>query len=327
MSATASIFHGLGVGLLIAVMRLFGWSWEANFFLVTVVAFLIPLGVLGCGTYKQLDKGPKPLILEDWSKITVAFVSLVVPSAIVGLVPGAAGHFDAQPSAPTVLAIVLIATVSSSLIFVSGLVDWFYVRPRLRGSHGSVCATSFAPAWRTLTRLWLLHRAAAVLGVIASATAIVALSANAWIKEVDTMVAGAVAGVATVIGGYYISRTAPLLAIAINPPVQVGDVIELAEEFNIRNPDRRREYFVVDVALEGVKLLEIDEQDIVRRNGRDAARTHDRTVDVADIAKLLRGRRPVHLPCDFYCQKLTEHCKCSTGHWERPGDETAIGRA
>jgi hypothetical protein len=220
-----------------------------------------------------------------------------------------------QPSGPNhgpvVLAMTLIAIVSAALIFLSGLIDWFYVRPHLRGTMGSVCTTSFESRWRSVTRIWLMHRAAATLGPIAGVTAIIALTANTWIRPIDEVVAGAIAAVATIIAGYYITRTAPLLAIAINPPVQVGDVIEIAEEFNVYKPGVLREYFVVDVALEGVKLLRVGRNDAVRRTGRDADRTHDRTIDVTDIAKLLRGRRPVQ-PCPQACQKLTEQCACAT---------------
>jgi hypothetical protein len=331
VSPTASIFHGLAVGLLLAVMRLFGWAWEADAFVAGAVVLVVPLAWMGRDASKGHAEGPPSLLYKEMPRILLAFAAVVVPSLAIWLIPGRlTGSVNVHPGdhEATVLAMVVIAVASAGLIFLSGLIDWFYVRPQLRGTLGSICATSFESRWRGLTRIWLLHRAAAVLGIIAGSTAIVALTANAWIKAVDDSVAGAVAAVATIVGGYYISRTAPLLAIAINPPVQIGDVIEIAEEFNVHKPEMLREYFVVDVALEGVKLLKLEDDDVVRRDARDKDRTHDRTVDVADIAKLLRGRRPIRKPCKDTCRKLTPHCACEAGAWSGPpkkdeGDQQA----
>ncbi|HEX8207543.1 MAG TPA: hypothetical protein VF587_15880 [Solirubrobacteraceae bacterium] len=315
MSPTASIFHGLAVGTLLALLRAFGWSWEANALLAGALIVVVPLWLIGRSSRhdRRDEGGPPPLPTSERWAIAAAFAAVVVPSAVIWAT-GAAGFIDVHTAKhdtrPVALALVLIAFACSALIFLSGLIDWFYVRPHLRGGRGSVCATSFAGYWRGLTRIWLLHRAAATLGPIAGITAIVALTANTWLRPVDETIAGAIAAVATIIAGFYITRTAPLLAIAINPPVQVGDVIQLAEEFNVYEPEQLREYFVVDVALEGVKLLAVDGEDHVRRVGRDAMRTHDRTIDVTDIAKLLRSRRPVLEACDVGCARLTEHCRC-----------------
>jgi len=266
--------------------------------------------------------GPPSIPRSERVRIGIALVAILLPSAIVALVPDATGFIDVTGrSSSIVLAMTLTSLAAASLVLLSGLIDWFYVRPHLRGGQGTICATSMHHRWRGVTRTWLMHRAAATLGVIAAITAIVTMAANSWVRPLDDVVAGAIAGVATIIAGYYITRTAPLLAIAVNPPVQVGDVIELAEEFNIHEPDKLREYFVVDVALEGVKLLRVDRDDCVRRTGLDARRTHDRTVDVAEIAKLLRGRRAIR-PCDS-CQRLSEHCGCAAA-WE-PAETSTNG--
>jgi hypothetical protein len=313
VSPTASIFHGIAVGILLALLRAFGWAWEADALLVGVLLLIPPLGIAGRQARRGSPGGPPPVPRNERIRIGAAIIAVVVPSLLVAAVPRATGYLDVRSGGhdAVVLAMVLIAIVSAELVFMSGLLDWFYVRPHLRGGLGTVCATSLDARWRNVTRVWLLHRAAATLGAIASITALVTLTANSWIRPLDETVAGAIAAVATIIAGYYITRTAPLLAIAINPPVQVGDVIEIAEEFNVREPDRLREYFVVDVALEGVKLLLVSKEGRVRREGRDAHRTHDRTVDVTDIAKLLRGRRPIQ-PCPGECQKLTEYCECDS---------------
>jgi hypothetical protein len=311
VSPTASIFHGIVVGILLALLRSFGWAWEADALTAGVLLVVPVLWAAGRPARRSRPDGPSSVPPTDHRRIGIAVLALVVPSLLVVVTPGATGFIEVKDSAhqAVILAMLLISIASAQLVLVSGLLDWFYVRPHLRGGLGTVCATSLESKWRNVTRVWLLHRAAATLGPIAGITALIALTANSWIRPIDETVAAAIAGVATIIAGYYITRTAPVLAIAINPPIQVGDVIEIAEEFNVHEPGRLREYFVVDVALEGVKLLLVDRGDLVGRSGQDAERTHDRAVDITDIAKLLRGRRPIQ-PCPGFCQKLTLHCAC-----------------
>ncbi len=323
MSPTASIYQGLAVGILLALLRTFGWAWEADALTVGVLVVVLVPALAGRRALRGGPGGPSPIEAQEKVRICLALLAVVGPSLVVALVNGGTGFIDVTESGheAVVLAMVLIGVVGAELVFISGLVDWFYVRPNLRGGLGTICATSLEDRWRSVTRVWLLHRAAATLGLIAAMTALVALAANSWIRPVDETVAGVIAAVATIIAGFYLTRAAPLLAIAVNPPVQVGDVIEIAEEFSVHNPNQLREYFVVDVALEGVKLLYVSPEGDVDRGGRDANRTHDRTVDVMDISKLLRGRRAIQ-PCPGTCLKFTEHCACS-GPWVPPQPEQA----
>lgn len=328
VSSTAAIVQGFFVGLALAVILAFGWAWEAVGLLVGAALFVLLPFFMGRAARSRSGDGLAPESVEkgDRVKVGVGLLMLAVPMLVIAFIPGATGFMDITASSHrgAVLAMLLIAVAVSYLIFISTLMDWFYVRPHLRGGCGTICATSLEEMWRGVTRAWLLHRALATLGVIAGVTALAALSANSWLRPIDETVAAAIAAVATIIAGYYLTRAAPLLAIAINPPVQVGDVIEIAEEFNVHRPGELREYFVVDVALEGVKLLQVGEGDEVPRTGPDARRTHDRTVDVMEISRLLRGRRPVG-PCLQRCQRLTEHCACESA-WSPPeGDGAAVG--
>ena len=158
-----------------------------------------------------------------------------------------------------------------------------------------------------MTRVRLLHRLAATLGFVAGLAAVVGLTANQWIRPFDETVAGVIAAAATILAGYYLARAAPLVALAINPPVQIGDVVHLAEQFNVPDPNRVREYFVVDIALEGVELLELEDSRVVSPEVVNEDRRHDRTIDVGDITKLLRKRVPM-TACGASCRRLNRHC-------------------
>jgi hypothetical protein len=291
VSADAAILQGLAVGLMLAVITAFGWTWEALALLaLALVLVLVPFWSGRAARKRPPAKlGPEPVAKWDQGKVVAALLLLPVPVLLVTWIPGT-GCIDITTSShqAIVLGMLLIATVAIYLVFISTLIDWFYVRPHLRGGCGTICATSMEERWRGVTRTWLFHRALATYGGIAAAIALAALAANTWVKPIDETVAGAIGAAATIMAGYYLTRAAPLLAIAINPPVQVGDVIEIAEEFNVHKPEHLREYFVVDVALEGVKLLQVEQGDRVPRDGPDAKRTHDRTVDEAR-----RGEMPV----------------------------------
>ena len=331
MSPNAAIAQGLAVGILLGVLVAFGWPWEALGIAIGSIALVAVVAWMGRRARGNLDKedGPEPVDQKDKKKIALSLGMLVLPGVLVfaskWLEPFRAVPHD-EASRNITLAMLLIATVAAILVYVSTLTDWFYVRPYLNGGCGSICATSLEDQWRGVTRTWLLHRALAVLGVIAAITTLVTLAANTWIRPIDEVIAGAIGGVAAIIAGYYLTRAASLLAIAINPPVQVGDVIEIAEEFNVHEPGEPREYFVVDVALEGVKLLQLQPGDVIPREGPDARRTHDRSVDVMEISKLLRGRRAVK-PCAERCQLLTKHCGCKSSWLPKPDAEDSAYEA
>ncbi|MGN6257103.1 MAG: hypothetical protein ACTHN3_05030 [Solirubrobacterales bacterium] len=329
MSPNAAIIQGLLVGLMLAAIAAFGWVWQAVGLLGGALILLLLPYCLGRPAAKApaTGGGPKGMERSERRKVRAGLLLVALPPLAILLIPSAPGFIDVTQSGKqgVILAMLLITTVVLYLVFASTLTDWFYVLPHLRGGCGTICATSLEGQWRGVTRVWLLHRALATLGGIAGATALVAIAANSWVRPIDETVAGAIAAVATIIAGYYLTRAAPLLAIAINPPVQVGDVIEIAEEFNVHKPGALREYFVVDVALEGVKLLQVGEEDVIPRSGPDARRTHDRTVDVMEISKLLRGRRPVK-PCARGCQRLTKYCACKSA-WLPSRDPSTLGAA
>jgi hypothetical protein len=333
MSAGSVAIQGFAAGLFIAAIYAFGWACEGAWLLAGAfsVWLVLLLGGVIANWPPERDpniprdrSAPPSLPKSDFALVLAGGFLLVLPWLVL-VVFHDAGFVNVTKTKNqhVILAMLLIAATAVSLVLVSSMIDWSYVRPRLRGHRGSICATSMGGQWRSVTRFWLLHRTVVMLAGIAAATALIALSANAWVRPFDEVIAGAIAAAATVVTGYYLTRAAPSLAIALNPPVQVGDVVEIAEEFQVHEPEKLREYFVVDIAKEGMKLLQLEGRNRVRRIGPDAGRTHDRTIDALEITKLLRGRRPIG-PCTSKCQLLTAYCACKSGwvrrsptRWER----------
>jgi hypothetical protein len=242
--------------------------------------------------------------MPSWELLIGALVVIVAPQYLLDLF-GKVGSIELGNGQPTVLAMMIVALCCSSLIYVSSLIDLVYVRPHLQGARGPVCRTSTNSIWYSVTRIRLVHRIGAMLGFIAGATVLVALAANHWIRPIDEVSAGVIGAVATVIAGYYMTRAAPLIALAMNPCLQLGDVVELAEEFNSPEPGRR--YFVVDIAWEGCKLLEVPSPGHAVDSSPPASHGWDRMVDISDVARLVRRRHRM-AECRGSCRHLVEQC-------------------
>jgi hypothetical protein len=182
-----------------------------------------------------------------------------------------------------VLAITVLAATMFLLMYLSSLVDWCYVLPRLRGGTGRrPCTDSLDPYWRQLTRTWLLHRLIATIALVAGTIAVVAIAANEWVLGLNQVVAAALAAAATVLAGFYLSRLPYAVAMMVNPPLQVGDKVQLAEAFQL--PAVCPNYFVSEVSLEGVKLVELDDGDSRARPNPHCS--YDRMLDLTDVHKL-----------------------------------------
>jgi len=232
----------------------------------------------------------------------VALVPLLIP----GLPP-----FDeisvAEPDRHFTLQMAVAASSAFTIIYMSSLVDGFYVVPHLRGDRSGAmpCESSLSPLWRRVTRVWLLHRLVAALGFVASLTTVVALAANE-LASINQIVAAAIAAAATVLAGFYLTRAPSVIALAISPAIRVGDKVQLAEEFNVTGAGTPS-YYVVDVGLEGVSLLELGDDDRAIA-GRDPGRSYDRVLDVQDVIRLLRARSRFGPCSEACCRQVNPHC-------------------
>jgi len=209
----------------------------------------------------------------------------------------------APDHALAVLAITILGTTVFMAMYLSSLVDWCYVFPRLRGgTEKRPCTNSLDPYWRRVTRIWLLHRLIAAVGLVAATVAVVAIAANEWVLGLNQVVAAALAAAATVLAGFYLARLPYAVAMMVNPPLHVGDKIQLAEPFPL--PAACPSYFVSEVALEGIKLVELGEGDV--RVRPDPHRSYDRMLDLTEIHKLVRVR-DAFSPCRE-CKGVHPYC-------------------
>ncbi len=147
----------------------------------------------------------------------------------------------------------------ASYVYISTLVDLFYVHPRVRGGYwnGAVQCTSKdgagnenAGKWESVTKVWLLHRWLTQVAIVFTLAVGLGLILHDLHVPVTNPIGGAAA---TVLGGLYVARVFPVFLFILNPSLSLGDSVELAEEYKVRRQFPL--YFVVDVSLEGIKLF------------------------------------------------------------------------
>lgn len=157
-------------------------------------------------------------------------------------------------------------------VYVSSLVDWYSVRPRVDGivGDGPPCRTSGAERWGNVTRLWYLHRGVAeFLGILAVIVAFSAL-VGALIAGSGRLPTAAAVAIPTGAAGALVVLTQNAIATlrhrAINAPwIWVGD--------ELRDGTGWRAY-VLHLTARGVLVVQWDAD--AGRWGRARELTHER---------------------------------------------------
>lgn len=236
----------------------------------------------------------------------VAFGSFLIPIAS-GLV---AGYFRGAGSKAVdpLVAYMVILTGGAAIVYVSSLIDWAYVRPRLAGlrPEDRPCTSSLAPTWGRVTRVWLCHRLFAALAFIGCPTAAVGLAAFSASSDNAQVESAVIAAVASIVAGYYLRRIAPMVALVLSPAIWVGDKITLAERYQPPQSVARG-YYVADFGVEGFKLRELAPGD--RLVAEDAPLAgYDRLLDLQDALELVRTRAPFVGCGPQACRLVNPYC-------------------
>jgi hypothetical protein len=195
------------------------------------------------------------------------------------------------------------------VVAMSSLVDWCVTKPRMCGNGHAErlpCRTSTDHGWEFITRLWVGHRTAAtILGWLLLLAALLFTAYGIFRPTIHQPTIAAIGAVAAAVLGVVLNRLAPVIFVVLNPPMQVGDKVVLAEEHGT-GVTWRPVYYVVDVAFEGAKLLELERhRDVPKR--RRSERMHDRSLSLNNVAGLLRSRDRF-TGCAQFCQGVNPHC-------------------
>lgn len=211
-------------------------------------------------------------------------------------------------------AVLLTSALATAAICLSGLVDWSYIHPRLRGLRDGrrPCTTSTADDWKAVTSTWMRHRMIAYTIVRVAAVVVVALLVVGIFRHIPQPISSVLAGAAALVIAFILNRVTAIASLSQNPPLSVGDVVTLAEEYGTGVSDRP-EYYVVDVAVEGIQLREL----AAGRPVGPKERTHDRTLEIADVNRLLRVRKAFD-GCAPMCCRVNKYCTLAEGDLSGP---------
>jgi hypothetical protein len=208
----------------------------------------------------------------------------------------------------------LTAVVATSAICLSGLMDWSYTTPLRRGPRYGPrpCTTSTSEEWRSLTSNWLLHRMIAYTTVRVAVIGLIGIVLAGVLPKVPQPITSVLAAAAAILVAYVLNRVTPVAALSQNPPLRVGDAVILAEEYGA-GVENRPIYYVVDVAVEGIQLREL--KDGVPIGPEE--RSHDRTLEISDINRLLRARTNF-TGCSAACSRVNKYCPLKMGEPTHP---------
>ncbi len=146
-------------------------------------------------------------------------------------------------------------TVGAVGVFLSSLVDWYVILPKVSGLAGPApCECAGGARWKYTTDIWYFHRSAATALVYLVATGIPSYMGGTA-KGSGIVAWGIVAVIVATVGGYFFRAMFLAGWYAFNPPILVGDQIfvHVAEEGEGDVAMRRRRAYVVDVSLQGAK--------------------------------------------------------------------------
>jgi membrane protein YqaA with SNARE-associated domain len=207
-----------------------------------------------------------------------------------------------------------LATAITATLLVSSLLDWCLVRPRLRDRVERPCRRQPNEDWTSLTQRWLGQRIVAYLIIRTCALVLLTIGVLGTGVQLPSAVLSLLGGLAALLIAYFINNVVPIAGLVTNPQLLVGDRITLAEEYGT-GVSARPAYYVVDVGIEGFKLVEVDDHDSPMRGiARPQA---DRSLALKDVGRLLRARRDF-LGCAVACAQVDRHCPFADGATSPP---------
>lgn len=301
MNGWVGIGSGIATAIFLAVLAAYGLQ------LVSVV--------LACGIFvvaallillSGLVSQGLPVSTADRLSIAVLGAILVLPILFELLV---APHTGQRLWPVRGLLISLVAC--GAAIYLSNLTDLAYSLPRLGGTDGSLppCRASTRQRLRTVTQVTFGQRILTYVVVRLGIAAAVGFLVVGTIAHIGDAAASLLAVAAGALAAYYLNRVIPMASLATDPPVWIGDVVVLAEEYGA-GATGWSTYYVSQIVFEGVHLTELDDSGRPRSAGPVSG--HDRLVELADVKRLLR-RRNAYSGCESACSGANPFCPLARG--------------
>jgi hypothetical protein len=318
--------------LLLVAAAALGAPWEAG-------ALAVGVAIAGFALrWKYLhDLGRTPSVLPPHrERLDLLVTSDLRMATLLGLAVSATlllTDADTPHGVGTIRSVLVTLAVTTSVIYLSSLVDWYVILPRISGQLGArPCRSHLAGqepgpwprTWRETTQWWYYHRLAAAVGFRSGLSYALALAISGVVTyTVDLRVV--TIGALALFAEYSPLRLAPAAREAMHPQLFVGRTVRRVQrERQVRWEKRigsvtlfalhrktptpgsvsEREY-VFDVAAEGVQLVAVDPREAEPAPDnfeREPLRTQLKNVD-----EVVPGE-PSFSGCEGRCSRINWYC-------------------
>jgi hypothetical protein len=191
----------------------------------------------------------------------------LAPGLLLSLSSLALGFEPSGAAAATARVAVSYLTIAATAIYVSSLVDWYVILPRISGQLGARPCRSTEPefpfphSWKQVTQWWYVHRivSTAVFRFMVGWTIAAVIGDIVGVGTGAKFLGGLVMG----IFASYVAAATTAVFQAAQPKVMVGQTIKVRARPRRRRlppfdkvhpPDLKGRQYVVDVSVEGVHL-------------------------------------------------------------------------
>jgi hypothetical protein len=227
-------------------------------------------------------------------------------------------------------AVVTAVTIGIVAIFVSSLIDWYWILPRISGVvRKAPCEEAGGQQWARTTGVWLFHRGVATTAVAGCLYGVFLYmgSQDQSSARGSWYIAATIVATATLA---FLAAASRALWLGLNPRVQLGDRLDV----------HGRPCHVIDVSLQGAKYVELDELGGRRRtraveeaiasraaesddaddharprpergcpDGSGFVQKEDGSISLEDFGRFRRDGFAT--PCADGCKQVNWYCRCN----------------
>lgn len=237
------------------------------------------------------------VVRRQWLAIALVGTGVSVAFEAAGSAP--LGH-----ASPLLRALPIGLVVAATTIYVSSLVDWYWILPKVSGMVGlAPCERTGGERFAGVTKIWFFHRAAATTVVTFVVAGVPGYMAGSTGGHGGASAAWVVLGSALAIGYNSVNNgLTTTFRYAFNPRIFVGDIIRVRP--NVEDAQAVDAY-VVDVSIQGFRYQ------VMRDGVAETALFADRgtLVSIDQIARTMRSPTP-HAACKRVgqCQAINWYC-------------------
>jgi hypothetical protein len=298
---------GLGIAL-IAVTALRVWPLALALASVDLLAglalWLAYRRWTGTATTPKHRADLDRLVLGQWGLSAGLGMAVALGAGVTGLEVIASGTV-----VRVVQAFLVAGAAALSAVFISSLVDWYWILPRIGGlgDHEAPCEAP-GERWKYPTAIWLLHRGLATALVVAIIAAVplylAGILGSTSTKTILSVVALAVGGGMATLN----QKGLASLTSAFNQPIFVGDTVLVNQPGEGEGaPVVRRRAYVVDVSVQGLKYQYLEGDDY---NGPPFERKGHGPVERSnEYQAITRTEGALAVPCREYCKGVNWYCR------------------